>query len=342
MKITGRQAESFLNAPPAALRAVLFYGPDGGKVREFAQRIGKGAGIDLADPFNVVEIGPQRLKEDPSAIADEAAALSLMGGRRLVKILQAADPIVGKIEEALNGKGDALIVLEGATSLSGRSKLVKLLEGLPTAAAMGCYPDEERDLPGFVRAELQRLGVRADGDNVGLIAQKLGPDRGLNRQEMEKLALGADENGQISQQTVGLLLGDSAEADLDALCFAVLEGRLDRVLTGFTRLSAENVAGPRILSAVSRHVDRMHRAQSLILSGATAKEALGQVGFRAMLWKLEPSLVGQLKRWPERKLAWAASRLLETDAECRRTGSPAATLTQATLFDLANAARRQA
>jgi len=339
MKVGGRQIDGFLRAPPAGLRAALFYGPDAGKTREYAGRLAQRLCGSGEDPFNTVEIGPQRLKEDPSAIADEAAALSLLGGRRLVRVPQATDALVPRIADALDGAGEALIVIEGTNALTGRSKLVKLLEGAADGAAIACYPDEARDLPGFVQGELERLGVRADGEAVEMICARLGPDRGLNRQEMEKLALGAEDDGRIAPETVALLLGDSAETDLEALSFAVLEGRLDRVLKGYRRLTGENVAPVRILNAVARHVDRMHRAASLMAGGAGAKDALGQVGFRAMLWKLEPSLTAQLRRWPLGKLAWAAERLLSADGSCRSTGAPAVVLAEAALFDLARAAR---
>lgn len=340
MKVSGRQITGFLKSPPPDLKIVLVYGPDEGKAREFAQSLARAVVGSVDDAFNTVEITAQRLKDDPSAIIDEMAAISLMGGRRLVKVLNAPDSLTPKIQDGLAVNSDTLVVIEGAASLNGRSKLVKLLEAAPNGAAVACYPDDARDLPPFVSQELKSLGVQCDAATLDLICSRLGPDRGLNRRELEKLALGSDKNGILSAETVGLLLGDSAESDLEALCFAVLDGRLDRLLWAMNRLEAENTAAPRVLSAVSRHVDRMHRAKAAIEAGKPAKEALGQVGFRAMLWKLEPALNAQLKRWSTPKLAWAMERLLEADRSCRSTGAPATVLTRAALFDLSRAARQ--
>ena len=36
MKVSPRELEGFVRQPPAGLRGVLIYGPDGGKVRETA------------------------------------------------------------------------------------------------------------------------------------------------------------------------------------------------------------------------------------------------------------------------------------------------------------------
>ena len=46
---------------------------------------------DLKDPFCVAELSAERLKDDPASLFDEAAAQSLTGGRRIVRIKEVTD-----------------------------------------------------------------------------------------------------------------------------------------------------------------------------------------------------------------------------------------------------------
>ncbi|MDE0383956.1 MAG: DNA polymerase III subunit delta, partial [Defluviicoccus sp.] len=77
MKIAPARAERFLAAPPEGLRACLFYGPDGGLVRERAQALGRRHVGDLGDAFRVASVAPAALADEPGLLADEAAQLSL-------------------------------------------------------------------------------------------------------------------------------------------------------------------------------------------------------------------------------------------------------------------------
>ena len=93
MKITPRNAEAFVRSPDPSLRAVLVYGPDAGLVRERVEALVKAAAEDPADPFRVSELGAREIVEDPARLGDEAAALSLSGGRRAVRLRQAGDDL---------------------------------------------------------------------------------------------------------------------------------------------------------------------------------------------------------------------------------------------------------
>lgn len=46
---------------------------------------------DMNDPFNVAVLSAEILSEDPARLSDEARAMSLMGGARLVRIEGASD-----------------------------------------------------------------------------------------------------------------------------------------------------------------------------------------------------------------------------------------------------------
>src|SRR5690606_4123159 len=128
MQVKPQQADALVKSPPAALRALLLYGPDGGLVRERA-RSARVAVLGAADdPFRLTELTGGNLKDDPTRLADEAAALSFTGGRRVVSLRDVGEAQLGTIQAFLKElPGDALVIVE-AGDLPKRSALVKAFE----------------------------------------------------------------------------------------------------------------------------------------------------------------------------------------------------------------------
>ena len=113
MKIEPRQVEAFLKKPDPRIRGVVIYGNDDGLVAERAVALAKAICEDLGDPFRVVDIAGDVLKNDPARLADEFGAMSMMGGRRVVRVRPAGEESVAALENLVAAPaGDALIVIE--------------------------------------------------------------------------------------------------------------------------------------------------------------------------------------------------------------------------------------
>src|SRR4051794_41092797 len=111
MKVASRDQARFLQAADKAVAAVLFYGPDQGLVREPALELVTRVAGDATDPYRVVELGPAQLKDAPARLADEAAALSLTGGRRVVRLRDAGDPLAQPLANLLAGPAPAAFLV---------------------------------------------------------------------------------------------------------------------------------------------------------------------------------------------------------------------------------------
>src|SRR5450755_3189155 len=98
MEIKSHLADRFMASPPPSLVAALVYGPDQGMVRERAGRLAKSVVPDLNDPFRVAELDGATLDSDPARLWDEAAALSMIGGRRVVRVQAAGTGLAKDFE----------------------------------------------------------------------------------------------------------------------------------------------------------------------------------------------------------------------------------------------------
>ena len=71
-------------------------------------------------PFNVADLNESTLVSDPARLSDEAAAISMMGGRRVVRVRDAGNDLADLFEEFLEDpKGDALVVVEAGDLAKG-------------------------------------------------------------------------------------------------------------------------------------------------------------------------------------------------------------------------------
>lgn len=339
MKVSPRDTERFLKQPPAGLRGALFFGPDEGLVRERARQLAATVIDDLEDPFRVVSFTGAELGADPARLADEANALSMTGGRRLIHIRAATDALANPLKDLLDGPiCEALIVIE-AGAMPPRSGLRRLLEQSRAGAAIGCYADEGRDLIGVIEADLRGHGLGAGPDVVAYLAANLGGDRMITRSELEKLALYCADADAVTLDDAMALVGDSASLDLDDVALAAADGDHAAVDRAVARLLSENVASIAILRAVVRHFLRLQRAVGALEAGKSPRDAIAALK-PPVFFKHVPRLTAQLRWWPRDSLATALDHLLDAELRCKTTGAPEAAIVSRTLLLIANAAAR--
>ncbi len=344
MKISTRDTEAFIKSPDPAVRAILVYGPDAGLVRERVETLVKGAAGDLADPFRVTDISAKELLDDPARLADEAAALSLTGGRRAVRLRQADDNLASLFREFLAPAArdvpsdtlaeETLVVVE-AGDLAARSALRKIFEKAKAGAALACYRDDARNLGAVIRETLREFGHEATPDARTYWSAHLGGDRQLSRRELEKLALyKGTEPGPVELTDAQACVGDSAALSLDDLAYAVAGGAAGEAERALARSLQEGVHAVGALRAVSRHFQRLHLVAGLVNSGLTLDDAVKRLR-PPLFWKAAPAFRAQAAAWNLRTLARALGRLLEAESGCKHTGAPEATICSRALLEIA-------
>lgn len=325
MKIAAGQVERFLRSPDPKTPVVLVYGPDEGLVRERIDTLIKAVLDDPHDPFRMSDLAADQVKSDPATLVDEARALCLMGGRRVVRVRQAGDAVRVAAKQLLDLEAiDALVVIEGG-DLGRGSSLRKLIEQAPNAAALPCYRDEGRDLGGLIDRLLKERHIRADRDARVYLIEHLGGDRAVTRTELDKLALfvdaSADAPKTVGIQDVAGMIGDSAAVGLDDLAHATTLGDVKSVERCLNRLLGEGQAPVRLIRTLLNHVTRLRRLALLVEQGATADRAIGQAR-PPIHFRRKGDVKMSLKRWNGADLASAQARLMDTEIACKTTGRP--------------------
>ncbi|MBI1207612.1 MAG: DNA polymerase III subunit delta [Azospirillum sp.] len=335
MKLQPRAIESFLRKPDPRVRAILVFGGDVGLVRERAERLGRGVCQDLADPFRVAELTPENLSADPARLYDEAAALALTGGRRLIRVRDGGDGMAGVFERFCREPppGDALVVVEGG-DLPSRSRLRLVFEAAECAAALPCYTEGEDGLGPIVVGLAEAQGLNLDVDAQAYLAANLVGDRQVAHREIEKLALYMGSTRRVTLEDVEACIGDSSALATDDPVWAAASGdpaALDRALG---RLFGEGVAAVAILRAAQRHFQRLHLAAAAVAGGASPESAVAALK-PPIFYKRRGDFAAQLRLWTAAELDPALERLTQAEADCKRTGMPDQTVCGRVLIQLA-------
>jgi DNA polymerase-3 subunit delta len=335
MIVKSSEADRTAKNPPRGLVAALVFGPDSGLIRERAETLLKTVVDDLADPFRVADLDEQTLSGDPARLSDEAASISMLGGRRVVRVRGAGNGLAGLFESFLSDpKGDALVVVEGGDLAKGAA-LRRVFESAENAVAIPCYLDSQNGLSDVVRDALKAEGLSIASDALADAVSRLGSDRGVTRRELEKLALYAQGRKQVALEDVRAIMGDEAEVRIEEVCDAAGTGDLVRLDLALERLWTADVSAVAVLRQAMSHFQR------LLLVGS-ARESLDEA-----MRKLRPplhfsrtaSFKSQAQKWNEAKLFEALDLLLESEALCKTTGVPAEAVCGRALFNVAAMAR---
>lgn len=339
MKIAAAKADAFARAPDPAIRAVLVYGPDSGLVRERGDRLAQSVVPDLSDPFLVADLAADSITSDPARLADEAAAMALTGGRRVVRVRDGTDGLASAVTNMLEmPAADSLVILQ-AGDLSPRSKLRKLFEGNASLAALPCYSDDSRDLDRLIHEVLGGASLSAAPDAAAYLSENLGSDRGISRSELEKLTLYAHGTGQVTLDDAMAVVGDSAALTLDDLVYATADGDIAAVDRTLHRSLQEGQAAVAILRAVARHLLRLQVAADKVASGDQPDRAMKALR-PPVFFKRQTQFRRQLGAWRGARIARALDIVLAAERGCKTTGMPDTALCGRALMQIAALAQR--
>src|SRR5471032_1700996 len=341
VKIEPRQVEAFLKKPDPKVRAVVIYGNDDGLVAERAMQLAKSICADLQDPFRVIDIAGDTLKHDPARLADEFSAMSLMGGRRVIRVRPAGEESVTALENLVAATaGDALIVIEGG-NLTPRSGLRVLAETESCLAAMPCYMDSAEALEGLVESSARAQGLNVDADALDWIVERLGGDRGQTRSEIDKLLLykAGDDAKTITLDDAMAVLGDTAAIGIDNVVAATCSGQLVALDRALDRVFAEGGNPVQLVRSLQRHVDQLHLV-SAHARGGNFEGAMFKARGLARGGPMRQRFERHLHSWPLPRLSQALSRILDAEIDCKKTGLPDEAIARRLCLALAQAARQ--
>ncbi len=333
MKLDARRLPAFLR-DPGPTRLVLLYGEDDGLVRQRADALTQAVVGAKDDPFRVAWLA----REDHGRLAEEASAIAMLGGRRVIRVRDAGDALAAAAAEVVKAAGDSLVVMEAGGALPARSKLRALVEALPDGAAIACYPEEGRALSDRIAAGLGAAGIGVDPDALGYIVDRMGSDSAAVGGEIEKLILYAGEERRLDLDDVRACVGDAGAVAFDDAVFAAASGDAVAADRALERALAEGIAPVAVARGVLSHLAKLHLARGRMAEGASAEDAARGVR-PPVFFKRMPEFTRALRHWDLMKLAQVMRETRRVELLCKQTGSPDVLLVRRLLLALVRQGR---
>ncbi len=339
MKVKEPQIARALAAPDDKVRLYLLYGPDDSGARALAAHLDKtmGAGAERID------LDGATLKDDPARLADEAAAISLFGDKRFIRVT-GGDECLAAVAALLESgtTGDPVVMIAGA--LKPASALLKRVLDDPAVMACQCYKPEGSNAEAIAVTLSRTHGLRlASGVARDLIDATLG-DRLILEREIEKLALyldaAPDRPREATRDTLAAVGAGLDEADTSALVDAVIDGRLTDTATELAGLGETTAGAIPVLRAFSRRLTLLARLRAEIDSGKSASAVMASAG-RAMHFRERYAVARQLVRWDSARIRTAATRIFAVEAAIKASATAGDVLATHEMIAIARVAERR-
>ena len=213
--------------------------------------------------FDRLEVG----STTPARLEESLAMLPMMARRRLVVLREtggrgaSVDAALAAVIEAFLGEASAeapTVLAVVCNKADKRSRWVKAFRD-PSLLVACDAPTRARELATFLASEASRQELRLEPDAAALLAERIGPQLMLLRQELEKASLLAGPGEAVTRHHVEATIATVAEESIWDLTDAIGAGRVPEATELLAKLVSQGSAPPAILGALASHFRRLVR-----------------------------------------------------------------------------------
>jgi DNA polymerase-3 subunit delta len=304
VKATRASIGRALERPDSKLRFYLFHGPDEGQSRALAARL-----LDaLGATKSVVAAGA--VKSGAVSLVDEAGAIGLFGGARLIWVEPAGDDIAEAVAALLDGPDPESVVAAIAGQLRKSSALLKLAEASPSALAFASYVPEGEDAERMVIDLARRLGLKASQSVAARLADECANDQAVIARELDKLALYLDASPNsprdFDHDAIDAV-GAGSRGDAMRLADLALLGDLGELGALMDKLRTDGWDAIPVIRSLQRRVLMLAPMRARVERGERPDAVMTSLG-KALFFKDKSNVSRMLRTWSAAELATIAAR----------------------------------
>ncbi len=314
-------ADRTLARPDPAFRVILVHGSDEGLVSERAARFARTVLGEKADPLSHVRLDSVQIADDPGRLADEANAMGLFGGERVISVRVSGNrQIDGAVKAMLDAPPQDSWIILAAGELRKTSPLRKLCETHRHAWAIASYADGDRDLDRIIDEETAASSLSITPEARTALKGLLGSDRMISRNEVRKLCLYADGKGTVDLDDVRDVVGDVGAFAIDETVDAVAAGDGSAVDVGLRRLMASGTPSFVVVGAALRYFTFLEKARAALDGGKTTQEIV-QRAIPPIFFARQAIVTRAINNWSQARITRALTVLDRAMLDSRRNGA---------------------
>ena len=315
MKVAKGAIDRTVDRPDPQVRFYLLYGEDEAGSRALASR------LLAALKSEKQPLTSGQLRSDPAALADEAGAISMFGGSRLIWIEPAGEELLPALAALMAAPAVEHPTVAIAGALRKTSVLLKFADAHPAALTHCSYMPEARNATRLVIDLGRQQGLRIGAEVAARIASSALNDQAVIVQELGKYALyleaTPEKPEELRTEHVDLLGAESPESNVGRPGDLALAGDLARLAD---ELGAADEAGTEpvaMVRALQRRLLQLAPLRARMDAGQSAEAVT-----KTIFWRDQQMVGRMLDRWTSERLAQAMSRLAAAERQLLKGGTP--------------------
>lgn len=338
MKANAGQIRQALQAPRPAIRLYLLHGPDEAGAAALAALLARAMGPGAER----VDLDGATLKGDSARLADEAAAMSLFGDARHIRVTGVGEESLPALTALLQAERAGNPVVAIAPGVKSTAKIVKLALDSPAALAFACYPPTGQDAERLAATLAGEQGLRLAPGVAPRLVEACGGDRAVLTREIEKLALfldaAPDRPHELDHAALDAIGADLGEAETAGVVDALIDGRPEALGEELARLTQAGVSPIPWLRQIAR---RLIALSDMRIDMARGEPVDAVMKRHRVFFREEAATAHALRRWTPAMLASALDRVRAAERAVMAPGNAGGVLADEAMLGLARALARR-
>jgi DNA polymerase III subunit delta len=307
-----------VDEPDPRIRFYLFHGDDE------AQSSALGERLISALKASKQSLAPGALRGDPALLADEASAIDMFGGAKVIWVQPATEDVVPAVEALLETAAAESPVVAIAGKLSKSSALMKLADAHPLALSHISYELDARDAERLVVEIARTEGLRPQQGVAARIVQSCANDRRMMAAELSKLALYLNASPEAPKDLDAQALdavGADMGGDFSEIGDLALSGDVRGLSSELARLQTSGNHAIPVLRSLQRRLLMLAPLRTQVDAGESPQAVMTSLG-KALFWKQKPLVEKLLGMWDSAGLARVSQRAGALERSLMRGDAP--------------------
>ena len=291
---------------------ILFYGVNEGLKKEEISKL-----IIKEKKENISRYEEKELIENSENFLDSIFSKSLFEDRKIIIINQASDKILNLINLIIEKDISDISIILNANNLEKKSKLRTFFEKNKETICTAFYADTTSTLLVYAQNFLLKINIKLSQENLNLIVNKCNGDRGILKNELEKIRSYVLGGKNITHEKIIKLINlieDYSVAELVDNCLA------KNVKKTLTILNENNFSKEDSIVIVKTFLFKLKKLLKLVKEYSLNKNISETIqnAKPPIFWKDKEIIQQQIIQWNPKKLNEVIIDLVELELQIKK------------------------
>ncbi len=310
---------------------VLLFGSDIARIQDLAIQI-KNQILTENDPFALITLTPNQLKNNPYYITDEANTPSFMQTRRLIWVKEGHTLSVDALIHFSQNCHTNTFLLITADNLPKNNALRLEAEALPNFLAIACYPPEAPELCKIITDFAHQNHFTMAPNAIDFLIQNTENNTLLLKNELDKIALYNQNKKTITLEIIQDLIG-LGNAKTDQLIQAIATKNTSLSLSLLILLLNQGEQAVSLIRQISRYFDLLLQGKGLSQQGKNPFQ-ITDILLKPAQFRLKQPFQDQLRIWSLPQLIYVKHQLTEAEIQLKSAPLTPELICQKLIFNL--------